>query len=96
MLNLLFIRKRGIDLSMKLIGKRTQLIDLPVAFGPNRNRSLHVAHMLESPEQHRHVADVLNVVAALHETSRHESHIRRVALKLQAGLLVAERHCDFG
>jgi hypothetical protein len=75
---------------------RVQLGDVPVGFGPDRDRLLHEAHVAKAPEQHDHPVDVLGIVLAGDEPSARNFEIGIGLLELEPRHTVAHRDRDRG
>ena len=58
------------DALMRLLGERSHLLDDEVAIGPGDDRLGHERNAMEPAEQPDQAADVVGVVAALHEAAR--------------------------
>src|SRR4029077_8941479 len=80
---------------MQVVAQGAKLIDVAVTLGPDGDCARHITDASESTKQHGHAIYVGGAVAALHETLPHQFHVRRWALQLKPGLLVAARNGDF-
>src|SRR4029077_19853265 len=54
-----------------------QLVNVAIAFSPDRDRLGHISEMTKTPKEHRHALDIAGVVASLHKALTHQLHIWR-------------------